>query len=514
MKPLVLSSVGSTALCGRSDSDAERARACRCAVFYACQCRRRFGIAQLFYCQQCSQVRCPFCVSEEIDSHYCPNCLDNMTSYDALLFKNRCKKCFQCPNCFSALTFAQKSAKSPSAASEEAARLVYFHCGFCRWNSLSTEGLQAENPSTLITNYIRMERGDALQTAMDELVKGYKAKARETRLLLRAQRFSRATAVPSSISSLFSAPSSSPSLSSSSSSAKNKYDGDENEEDDDDAISLKDKNNEDDEFSSFLHRHYPITVQEVEEQLKEREEKLTLQGRKKEFADKRKKREEDEMKEEDEAALLKRRLAEKHTEPKSFAVYKEPRLIGVGYPQRVQLLTRHSKRCRHCDKLLIKPDLIASKTEFKRQHSAFFAVPRATIVPFDAFLPDQPQVITLVLANPIKQSLMRVHIEPDLNASTVQMEPSPIETFIGVADEYEDVWETDEYKELKAKDEECPFLLKRHLDKVYLLVKIIPNENVSELKLYLNIDATYTSLINGEQTVKLPLSIHFGSFSA
>ncbi|KAL6065007.1 Dynactin subunit 4, variant 2 [Balamuthia mandrillaris] len=382
MKPLVLSSVGSTALCGRSDSDAERARACRCAVLYACQCRRRFGIAQLFYCQQCSQVRCPFCVSEEIDSHYCPNCLDNMTSYDALLFKNRCKKCFQCPNCFSALTFAQKSAKSSSSAAAagaegaavaEAARLVYFHCGFCRWSSLSTEGLQAENPSTLITNYIRMERGDALQTAMDELVKGYKAKARETRLLLRAQRFSRATAVPSSISSLFSAPSSSPSLSSSSS-AKNKYDDDENEEDDDDAISSKDKNknNEDDEFSSFLHRHYPITVQEVEEQLKEREEKLTLQGRKKEFADKRKKREEDEMKEEDEAALLKRRLAEKHTEPKSFAVYKEPRLIGVGYPQRVQLLTRHSKRCRHCDKLLIKPDLIASKTEFKRQHSALY----------------------------------------------------------------------------------------------------------------------------------------------
>jgi hypothetical protein len=34
-------------------------------------------------------IRCGFCVSHEVDSHYCPNCAENMPSAEARLKKNR-----------------------------------------------------------------------------------------------------------------------------------------------------------------------------------------------------------------------------------------------------------------------------------------------------------------------------------------------------------------------------------------------------------------------------------------
>lgn len=133
-------------------------------ILYECGCQRSFPIHDLLYCQQCQKVKCAFCIKEEIDSHYCPNCLDNMTSYDALLFKNRfvssfplkylieivfrCKKCFECPSCFASLSFVQSTGKSDDS-SEEPKSSVYLHCSFCRWDSLAI-GLQAETPNTLI----------------------------------------------------------------------------------------------------------------------------------------------------------------------------------------------------------------------------------------------------------------------------------------------------------------------------------------------------------------------------
>jgi hypothetical protein len=40
------------------------------------------------------------------------------------------------------------------------------------------------------------------------------------------------------------------------------------------------------------------------------------------------------------------------------------------FPKRKQLLTRRSKHCSRCDKLLVKPDLSPAKIDFKRQHVA------------------------------------------------------------------------------------------------------------------------------------------------
>lgn len=39
-----------------------------------------FPLEYLMYCEDCQQIRCPRCVSEEIVTYYCPNCLMEVPS--------------------------------------------------------------------------------------------------------------------------------------------------------------------------------------------------------------------------------------------------------------------------------------------------------------------------------------------------------------------------------------------------------------------------------------------------
>ena len=85
-------------------------------VRYKCSCGSLKPICRLYFCRHCLDIRwellhcivkvltkiitrCGFCVSHEVDSHYCPNCMENMPSAEARLKKNRCANCFDCPHC-------------------------------------------------------------------------------------------------------------------------------------------------------------------------------------------------------------------------------------------------------------------------------------------------------------------------------------------------------------------------------------------------------------------------------
>ena len=68
-------------------------------VRYLCSCGHLQPLCRLYFCRYCSDLRCGCCVSHEVDSHYCPNCLENMPSAEARLKKNRCANCFDCPSC-------------------------------------------------------------------------------------------------------------------------------------------------------------------------------------------------------------------------------------------------------------------------------------------------------------------------------------------------------------------------------------------------------------------------------
>nr|XP_016941203.1 dynactin subunit 4 [Drosophila suzukii] len=68
-------------------------------VKYACSCGILNPINKLFFCRHCPKLRCGFCVTHEIESHFCSNCLENIPSTEARHKKNCCANCFDCPCC-------------------------------------------------------------------------------------------------------------------------------------------------------------------------------------------------------------------------------------------------------------------------------------------------------------------------------------------------------------------------------------------------------------------------------
>lgn len=68
-------------------------------VKYKCNCGEWIPLSQLLYCRACDGPRCLACANEQIDSTFCPTCLENVTASDARQRKNRCNSCNQCPLC-------------------------------------------------------------------------------------------------------------------------------------------------------------------------------------------------------------------------------------------------------------------------------------------------------------------------------------------------------------------------------------------------------------------------------
>jgi len=107
-------------------------------VRYKCSCGSLKPISRLYFCRHCLDIRCGFCVSHEVDSHYCPNCMENMPSAEARLKKNRCANCFDCPHCGHTLSTRATSIAVPSAEDPSkvvAKKVYYLACAFCRWTS-------------------------------------------------------------------------------------------------------------------------------------------------------------------------------------------------------------------------------------------------------------------------------------------------------------------------------------------------------------------------------------------
>ncbi|OBS75145.1 hypothetical protein A6R68_14294, partial [Neotoma lepida] len=78
----------------------------------------RAPLSQLYFCRYCSELRSLECVSHEVDSHYCPSCLENMPSAEAKLKKN---------------SISTQLPDDPAKTTMKKA--YYLACGFCRWTS-------------------------------------------------------------------------------------------------------------------------------------------------------------------------------------------------------------------------------------------------------------------------------------------------------------------------------------------------------------------------------------------
>lgn len=109
-------------------------------VRLACSCGSLKPISLVYFCRHCLKIRCGYCVSHEVDSHYCPNCMENLPSSEVRLKKNKCSNCFDCPCCFQTLTIrAGHVPIRPSPNSDEIKatpkKVYYLCCSLCRWSS-------------------------------------------------------------------------------------------------------------------------------------------------------------------------------------------------------------------------------------------------------------------------------------------------------------------------------------------------------------------------------------------
>ncbi|PIA14452.1 hypothetical protein COEREDRAFT_10345 [Coemansia reversa NRRL 1564] len=93
---------------------------------------RLWPIERLYYCDDCSEVRCPRCVVEEPAGYHCPNCLFDVPTASVRSEKNRCaRNCFQCPLCTHVLSVVEHDGLGRDG--ESAGFLL--SCAVCFWDS-------------------------------------------------------------------------------------------------------------------------------------------------------------------------------------------------------------------------------------------------------------------------------------------------------------------------------------------------------------------------------------------
>ncbi|CAJ0602261.1 unnamed protein product [Cylicocyclus nassatus] len=104
-------------------------------VLYQCGCDDWWPLCNLYFCRHCSALRCISCSLNEIDSTFCPNCLENIPAGEARVKRNRCVNCNQCPVCSMVLT---------TRAVGETCHLM---CSTCRWSTRDSD--TPDQPSSI-----------------------------------------------------------------------------------------------------------------------------------------------------------------------------------------------------------------------------------------------------------------------------------------------------------------------------------------------------------------------------
>ncbi|KAL4791830.1 dynactin p62 family-domain-containing protein [Aspergillus venezuelensis] len=100
---------------------------------------------QLLYCEDCHQIKCSRCITEEILCWYCPSCLFETPSSLVRHEGNRCgRNCFNCPSCTAPLAV---TALEGDPSGEHAGPWV-LSCSYCMWTTLDI-GIKFDKPTSI-----------------------------------------------------------------------------------------------------------------------------------------------------------------------------------------------------------------------------------------------------------------------------------------------------------------------------------------------------------------------------
>lgn len=134
-------------------------------------------LESLYFCDECDQIRCNRCVTVDISSYYCPNCLFEVPGASVKAEKNRCaRNCFECPCCQHTLSVVASDPDSKSVrgldptdpAASQGEPPYFLACSVCRWDSKSV-GLVFEKPTGLSLQLQRSEENAADVLEFDRL---------------------------------------------------------------------------------------------------------------------------------------------------------------------------------------------------------------------------------------------------------------------------------------------------------------------------------------------------------
>jgi dynactin-4 len=115
-----------------------------------------YPLEHLLYCEDCQQIRCPRCVTEETLNWFCPNCLFEVPSSVVKSDGNRCtRNCYNCPVCtapMSVSTLEDPANPSPSGGP------YILSCGYCHWSTVEI-GIEFEKSTGITAQLARIANG-------------------------------------------------------------------------------------------------------------------------------------------------------------------------------------------------------------------------------------------------------------------------------------------------------------------------------------------------------------------
>ncbi|KAK4234463.1 dynactin subunit 4 [Achaetomium macrosporum] len=134
-----------------------------------------YPLEYLLYCEDCHQIRCPRCVSEEIVTYYCPNCLFEVPSSTIKSEGNRCtRSCFQCPICIGPLAVTSVETKPDPgllAATDNTAAPhsgpYALTCSYCNWSSTEV-GIKFDKPNSIHAQLAKLRNGGTTRLTAKE----------------------------------------------------------------------------------------------------------------------------------------------------------------------------------------------------------------------------------------------------------------------------------------------------------------------------------------------------------
>lgn len=345
-------------------------------VLLTCSCSALSPPSRLYFCRHCIKLRCPLCVSHEVDSYYCPNCLENMPSAEAKVKKNRCANCFDCPSCGNTLStrataVAIQSDKSgDDGKATQAKKVYYLACGFCRWSSRDV-GIEDKS----VASGAWQEQESPAAKRVNTLVEYYRQLAtkekveREKKKLTKRRNYMHISD-KFNLSSLTRRKSSLSYLTSFSSKGKEMVD---------EEVVLKNPSEAVEEVETLAEEFYNKT--------------LILEK----------------------VPNLQQRLCQPDFQPETLADL---------HPRHKHLLAKRSQRCRQCEHNLSKPEFNPSSIKFKIQLGAVHYLPMLRISNVPALKFGKEAQVTLSFTNPV-ENLLKVtllNIEEDEKDAVAEKE--------------------------------------------------------------------------------------------